>query len=105
MSSSTFLIKSFDLLSVCFQISPCRITTGVLESFLITKPDAAAISSAKAGSVTFKLLPEISDLPFSSIVAGTLFKPIATFTCPNLHGLPNVSVITIPTFTFNFAKI
>ena len=74
----------------------------MFEFFLITKPDAAATSSANAGSVTLNLLPEISDFPFSSIVAGTFDKPIATLTFPNLQGRPNVSVITSPTLTFNF---
>src|SRR5216683_4961179 len=79
--------------------NPRITTTGARLVLPITRPAAAARSSATASTVAWRLLPSSSKVPRRSRTAGTPASPSATLTMPNRHGRPNVSEMTTPTFT------
>ena len=63
----------------------------------MTRPLAAAISSARATTVVSRTRPVASFVPRRSTRAGNPAHPMATLSTPARHGRPNVSVITTPT--------
>ena len=71
--------------------TPRMTTTGICAAFFITRPAAAASSSATARIVPCSLRPLASRVPRKSSSTASPAAPIATFVRPSRHGLPNVS--------------
>ena len=74
-------------------------TAGTRSAFPMARPEAAAISSAKATMVASSTRPDPSSVPRRSTSAGRPAHPMATLTTPSRHGRPKVSVITTASHT------
>jgi len=98
-SSEDFLINALAPFRSSDSVNPFISTTGSASfPWPINKEAAEAISSALPTSVTSKVFPNKSRLPFKSDRTSAPLEPIAIPTIPFLQALPELSLIINPIF-------